>query len=338
MIIDLSAFIAEERPIWEELAKSLDRLDADAGAGLDLDGAKRLHYLYQRTSADLAKVSTFAAAPEIRTYLESLVQRAYGEIHETRKRPHRLRFKEWFAGTFPRTVRRHAGALWLAVIVTMIGALIGGLALTLDPEAKAALMPWAHLQMSPSERVEHEETEINDYGGDRQAAFSSQLMTHNTQVSILTMSLGLTFGLGTLIMLFYNGMILGAVAADYILAGQSTFLVGWLLPHGSVEIPAILLAGQAGFVLAGALIGWGRPESMRVRLRMVGQDVVTLIGGVAVLLVWAGLVEAFLSQYHEPVLPYWVKILFGAVELALLIVFLLRSGRRGDDSGKAQDA
>ena len=66
-----------------------------------------------------------------------------------------------------------------------------------------------------------------------------------------TMALGMTWGVGTLIMLFYNGVILGAVSADYILGGQGVFLAGWLLPHGSIEIPSILLGGQAGFILAG---------------------------------------------------------------------------------------
>jgi len=47
----------------------------------------------------------------------------------------------------------------------------------------------------------------------------------------------MTCGLGTIILLFYNGVILGAVVVDYILAGQATFLLGWLLPHGSFEIP-----------------------------------------------------------------------------------------------------
>ena len=71
-------------------------------------------------------------------------------------------------------------------------------------------------------------------------------MTHNTQVSIFTLALGMTWGVGTIIMLFYNGVILGAVAVDYIHAGQTKFLLGWLMPHGVVEIPAILIAGQAG--------------------------------------------------------------------------------------------
>ena len=141
------------------------------------------------------------------------------------------------------------------------------------------------------------------------------------------MSLGLTWGAGTLVELFYNGVILGAVGCDYVRDGQSVFLLGWLLPHGSVEIPSIVLAGQAGLVLGGAMLGWGRRARLRERLRAVAPDLATLIGGVALLLVWAGLVEAFFSQYHEPVLPYALKIAFGAVELAGLSAFLMFAGR-----------
>ena len=133
----------------------------------------------------------------------------------------------------------------------------------------------------------------------------------------------------TLIMLFYNGVILGAVALDYVLAGETPFLLGWLLPHGAIEIPAIILAGQSGLVLAGALIGWGESISLKARLRKISDDLVTLIMGVAVMLIWAGIVEAFFSQYHEPLIPYEAKIGFGVLELILLILFLTRSGKRG---------
>jgi hypothetical protein len=63
-------------------------------------------------------------------------------------------------------------------------------------------------------------------------------------------------------------------------------------------------------------------------LRAILGDLVTLIFGVAILLAWAGFVEAFLSQYHEPVIPYSVKISFGVLELVILTVFLSRSGTR----------
>ena len=209
----------------------------------------------------------------------------------------------------------------------MVGFLLGGFVIAADPGSKYILMPFGHLQGDPSERVAQEEKPGNDRLANAKTAFSSQLMTHNTRVSIFTLALGITFGIGTAIMLFYNGVILGAVAVDYILAGEAKFLLGWLLPHGTIEIPAILLAGQAGLILAGALIGWQQSLSLKMRLRIISSDLVTLIGGIALMLVWAGIIESFFSQYHEPVLPYEVKITFGLVELVLLTFFLSRSGR-----------
>jgi uncharacterized membrane protein SpoIIM required for sporulation len=163
-------------------------------------------------------------------------------------------------------------------------------------------------------------------------------MANNTRVSIFTMALGITYGIGTLVMLFYNGIGLGAIGIDYILDGQSVFLFGWLLPHGSVEIPAIFIAGQAGLVLAGALIGRGRRDTVAARLRAAGRDILTLIMGVAVLLVWAGIVEGFFSQYHEPVVPYWLKIAFGSIQLALLALFLFKAGKGGDEAVENRSA
>jgi uncharacterized membrane protein SpoIIM required for sporulation len=121
---------------------------------------------------------------------------------------------------------------------------------------------------------------------------------------------------------------LGAVCIDYVIAGETEFLAGWLLPHGSVEIPAIVFAGQAGLILASALIGWGNVVPLRQRLRRSSQDLVTIMAGVALLLTWAGFIEAFLSQYHEPTVPYWIKIAFGSIQLALLIAYLVLAGRK----------
>jgi uncharacterized membrane protein SpoIIM required for sporulation len=328
MIVDLQKFITEERTYWIELESILEKLDKKLEHRLDLMQLERFHYLYQRASADLAKLSTFSAEPNTRLYLESLVGRSYGEIHETRERTHRLRPLVWFFTTFPQTFRKHVRAFWISLVAMLIGAAFGGFVTLVDPDTKQLLLPFSHLHGDPSERVRQEETADTDRLEGGKTSFSSFLMTHNTKVAIFTLALGMTWGIGTVIMLFYNGVILGAVAIDYVQAGETSFLLGWLLPHGAIEIPAILLAGQAGIVLAGALIGWGQPISLRMRLRKVSSDLVTLIFGVALMLVWAGIIEAFFSQYHEPVMPYGVKIAFGAVELTILALFLGKSGRK----------
>jgi uncharacterized membrane protein SpoIIM required for sporulation len=327
MIIDLQKFITEERAYWSELEAVLERLEKKPEYRLKLGDLERFHYLYQRASADLAKISTFSAEPNTRLYLESLVGRAFGEIHETREKPHRLRPLHWFFTVFPQTFRKHIRAFWLSLLAIMVGAAFGGFTIIMDSSAKQILLPFSHLQGDPSDRVKKEEGVDADRLKGAKSSFSSFLMTHNTKVAIFTLALGMTWGIGTLIMLFYNGVILGAVAIDYILAGETSFLLGWLLPHGAVEIPAILLAGQAGMVLAGALIGWGKPISLRNRLRKISSDLVTLILGVALMLVWAGIIEAFFSQYHAPVMPYQIKIAFGVFELMILALFLGWAGR-----------
>ena len=326
MIIDLEKFSAANQPVWHELESMLDRIDESARAPLTLDDAKRLHYLYEHTSADLGKVMTFSAEPELRRYLESLVARAYSEIHETRGRARRFSLWRWFWRTLPQTFRRHVRAFGMSVAITLVGCAFGGFALAFDPDSKSVIMPFEHLQGDPSERVAWEERARGDHMAGAKASFSSQLMTHNTRVSILTLAMGITWGMGTIVLLFYNGIILGAVAVDYVLAGQTTFLLGWLMPHGVIEIPAILIAGQAGLVLAHALIGFGTRETLGARFRAVLPDLVTLIFGVAIMLVWAGFIEAFLSQYHAPTVPYSAKIAFGGIELVLLVLFLSRAG------------
>ncbi len=326
MIVDLQRFIAVERPFWAELERMLDRLEAEPDLRMTLSQLQLFHHLYERTAADLAKITTLSSEPETRRYLENLVARSYGEIHETREKQRRIFPLKWFFQTLPRTFRRHVRVFYLSVAITVAGCAFGGLAIAFDPEARPALMPFSHLLQDPARRVAEEEKATHDRLAGFKATFSVELMTHNTKVSIFTLALGMTWGVGTIIMLFYNGVILGAVAVDYILAGQTKFLLGWLMPHGVVEIPAILIAGQAGLVLALALIGRGSRASLRMRLREISGDLVTLIFGVGVLLVWAGFVEAFLSQYHEPVIPYEAKIGFGAVELVLLCLFLSKSG------------
>lgn len=328
MIIDLAKFIAAEQPAWNELDAILKRFEEDPNRALPLDQMRRFHYLYERTAADLAKLNTFANEPETRLFLESLVARAYGEIHETREKSHRFQPLLWFTVVFPQTFRRHINIFWLTLAITVAGCLFGGLATIFDPDSRHVTMAFGHDNIRPSERVAQEEKAKHDRFAGEKTTFSTYLMTHNTKVSIFTMALGMTWGIGTILMLFYNGVILGAISVDYIADGQGKFLAGWLLPHGSFEIPAILIAGQAGLLLGRALIGRGTRKNLVERMREISNDLVTLIGGVGVMLIWAGLVESFFSQYHEPVMPYVVKIAFGLVELTMLALFLWKSGSK----------
>jgi uncharacterized membrane protein SpoIIM required for sporulation len=325
MILDLERFVARERPHWQELEDALRPFEQDRFHTPTIDESLRLFDLYQRCAAALARLQE-AAQPELSTYLEALVARAYAQIHSVRRRT-RFHPLQWLTQTFPVTFRRQWRAFALACFLLLLGAGTGVVLLKLDKDAKSVLMPFPHLINDPAERVKHEEKERGRGLAGHQIAFSATLMANNISVSFTSMAAGMTFGIGTTLIVFSNGINLGAVGFDYMRSGQTKFLLGWLLPHGVFEIPALLIASQAGFVLASALIGWQSRLTRAERLRAVAVDVTHLCMGSAIMLVWAGLIESFISQHHEPVLPYAAKIAFGLTEFALLALFLIRSGR-----------
>lgn len=334
MILDLERFVKNGQPAWTELEEQLQRLERNPDRTLSVEELQRLHALYQRVSADLLRVQPLLSEAALRKYLENLVSRAYSEIHGTTKKE-QVHLLRWFLHGFPSAVRRHGVALALSTALFLGGSVIGGWLFAVNPENKRFLIPFSHLAESPAERVAREESDggidVTNYRG----RFSGQLMVNNIRVSLTTVALGATFGIGSALVLFFNGVGLGVVGVDYVREGQATFLFGWLLPHGSIELPAIILAGQAAFVLASAIIGYGSRQRRSDRLRQAAPTVLSLIGGVAVMLVWAGIVEAFFSQYHEPVVPYAVKIGFGLVELFGLAAFLWWGGRKEEAAALA---
>jgi uncharacterized membrane protein SpoIIM required for sporulation len=326
VIVDLDRFVAQERPHWQALEEALRPYDQDRLFRPSVEQSMRLFELYQRSVADLARLEE-ASHSDLAGQLSALVGRAYAQIHSSRRKP-RFRPVYWLMVTLPCTFRKQIRPFQLALLVTLIGCAIGGVLLKVDPNAKATLLPFEQLLGDPKDRVKQEEKDAAQKHPDQHASFAAMLMTHNAQVAFFSTACGMTWGLGTIILLFYNGVVLGAVSFDYVQAGQAKFLLGWLLPHGVIEIPAILVASQAGLVLASALIGWNSRIRRADRLRSVTSDVLTLAGGAGLMLVWAGLIESYISQYHEPVLPYAAKIAFGLVELAVLIAFYALAGRR----------
>ncbi len=326
MIVDLDRFLAQQRPRWQELDTLLSVYERDRLFRPTTVQSLRLFELYQRSVADLARLEE-SGHLDISDELSSVVSRAYAQIHSSRRR-HRFRPMEWLLITLPSTFRRQIAAFQMAVAVTLFGCLLGVAFLAWDSSAKEGILPFSHLLGDPKERVHEEEHRSKDPNGDVHAPFAAMLMTHNTRVALTSLALGLTWGIGTMIILFSNGITLGAVCFDYVRAGETKFLLGWLMPHGVIEIPAILIASQAGLVLASALIGWNSRVRRRDRLRAVSADVFTLAAGAALMLVWAGIVESYISQYHKPVLPYEAKIAFGGTELSLLIYFYFFVGRK----------
>jgi uncharacterized membrane protein SpoIIM required for sporulation len=328
VILDLERFQAQARPRWRDLESLLGSLESRPDRRLNPAEAEQLQDLYAQAAADLNRVTHGTLAYELRQYLERLVARAHAELYYAPPvRSEIWRPRRWLRifTAFPETFRRHSRYFALATLITLLGCAMGGLAVHYDPAAVDVLLPADYLR-DPGQRVHEEEQGDghHQHTVQTEAAFSAQLIQHNIQIALLAAALGVTFGIGTALLLFENGVLLGAVAVHYTQQGFGLFMSAWLLPHGVFEIPSILIAGQAGFYLARLLLH--RREDRNVRQSM--REWLVLVAGLAMMLVWAGLMEAFFSQHHAPVLPYAFKVAVAAAELVLLTIYLLVIGRR----------
>ena len=123
---------------------------------------------------------------------------------------------------------------------------------------------------------------------------SSQIMTNNMSVALMTFAAGVTAGAGTLYLLLFNGLMLGVIGMACALSGMSLPLWSFVAPHGVLELPAIVIAGGAGLRLAQGLLFPGL-HHRRGSIARAGADGVKLVLGCMPILVIAGLIEAFVS-------------------------------------------
>jgi uncharacterized membrane protein SpoIIM required for sporulation len=165
----------------------------------------------------------------------------------------------------------------------------------------------------------------SDNAGGVMATF---LMTHNVRVTFMAFAGGILAGVGTALVLLFNGVQLGAVAAVFANYGANLQLWSFILPHGVIELTAICIAGGAGLWLGSALLLPGR-ITRREALVVRGRESVSLIGGTAMMLVVAGTIEGFISPSD---LPREVKLTLAALFALLLVVYLAFAGR--DEAGR----
>jgi uncharacterized membrane protein SpoIIM required for sporulation len=327
---DVQRFVDERGATWRALERALADVDARGPGARGLEGARELGRLYRAVSSDLLVARGEQIDAAVVDHLNDLVARAYAHVHATRGARVR-RIANFFAREFPRLFRSEWRAVALAGLLFFGGAAVGAVATALDPRATAVLIPEDHQRRTPTERVAEDERG-EAASGDEGAAFSSFLFTHNIQVTFLVFALGLTFGVGSVSLLFYNGVPIGALAMQYHQFGEGQFFWAWILPHGIPEITQILVAGAAGLLLARGLWLPGR-RSRRDALADEARRAMRLVVGGMPILVLAGLIEGTISQLHAPVLPYALKLAFAAVVGVAVWSYLLFAGRGAVTSG-----
>jgi uncharacterized membrane protein SpoIIM required for sporulation len=290
---------------------------AQAGAG-GLGGLSRkelqeIALLYRQVAADLSVLRQDKTARAYAAHVNQLLARAHHIIYSGRKTNLGTLWR-FLKDEYPAIFQRQIGYVMASVGVTVAWGVLGAVLTSARPEFMRHFV--GPEMIATMER--HEMWTKAIVGVEPKA--SSWIMTNNLTVSFVTFATGITFGLGTFFYLAVNGLMLGVIGAACHQYGMSLALWSFVAPHGSLELPSIIIAGAAGFRLGHAMLF---PGALRWKESVArgGAEATRLIAGIIPLLVIAGCLEGFFSPSQAPV---WLKFTVGGLLFSLLLLWLFR--------------
>lgn len=292
----MADYLARNRKDWEELESLVMRARRWVG-DLAPEDLGRLDALYRRTVVHLAQASSRTTDKALIQYLNDLTAAAHSVIYLPPRRRFPAKVGRFLAQDFGRCVARTWRYHTIAAALIALGAVLGYYVSMTDLTAAYAILPAGEMRLAGATREQLEEIlrSGRDKGSGVKFLFSSMLFTNNLRVGLLSLATGILAAIPTVILLIFNGMILGAMTAVHHQAGIYGEWWAWILPHGVTELTAIALCGGVGLMIGRAVISPGL-RSRGESLRRAGGESLRVVGGVAVMLVLAAIIESYVRQ------------------------------------------
>jgi uncharacterized membrane protein SpoIIM required for sporulation len=309
-------WIAKRRPHWDRLALLLSQSGEGGSSGLarlSRGELREMALLYRQMAADLSVLRQDPTARAHAQHVNQLLARAHHIIYSGRKTS-LLAFFRFLHEDYPAIFQRQLPYVLASLAVSVAWGVLGAVITNARPEFMRHFV--GPQMIATMERHQMWTQSVISVA----PLASSAIMTNNLAVSFVTFAGGIVFGLGTFFYLYMNGMMLGVIGAACHQFGMSLALWSFVAPHGSLELPSIIIAGGAGFRLGHAMLF---PGELRWRESVArgGIEATQLVSGIIPLLIVAGCLEGFLSPSHVPV---WFKFTTGGMLFLLLLVWLFR--------------
>lgn len=318
-------FVSRRGRAWERLELLLSRAGKRGLRQLDADELFELGRLYRWATSDLAYAQGHRFDAQLLQYLNRLTARAHAYVYGSSVETGRARIARFFTHTFPQEFRKSWPYIGACVALTVLWACVAYAIVQHDPANANALLPeWlvpAHIGKS-----------LHDsnfgFGSEQSAEISSEIITNNIRVAILTFSSGIvTVGVMTIYLIVFNALMLGALGALYAQAGFGMDFWATVAPHGFIELTAIQIAGGAGLLIAAGVLLPGRlrrRDAVARNARRAG----ILMGGVVAMLCVAGIIEGFFSPLR---FPANIRLSIGILTAVVMVLYFALGGRSTAD-------
>lgn len=325
--MNIQRWIAKREPNWQRLDSLLRQIEKKGVNSLETKEIGELGNLYRLVKADLIRARTQNLGNSLIINLQALKNRAYKQIeieidininvdistNKNLRRKECLGIIKFYRWGLPAIVQQTFPYIALATALFVLSVLIASFYSWQYPNFMSSIVPSSIISKV---RDDGQLWTGSIAGIERAACY--EIMINNLRISLGAVLGGITAGIFTIYIIVCNGLLIGTVAT---LVGQNNLAYpfwAFVFPHGSLELPAILIAGGAGLLIAKAIFNPGKYRRLHVIKHHTCQAIQLLFAIVPMLII-AGIIESFFSS--NPNIPNPIKYLTGIVLFILLIIY-----------------
>ena len=301
-------FIEQNREKWAEFEEMLRQNHRDP---------EKLNDLFIQIMDDLSYARTFYPNRSVRMYLNGLAQRVFHNVYRGKRLP-LARFRLFWTDELPQLMWESRQALLLSFSIFALACLIGVVSSMIDTDFARVILGDDYVTMTLGNIEKGDPMAV--YKQSQPLGMSFGIAVNNIFVALRTAILGVLASIGTVFILMYNGIMLGAFQYFFFEKGllwQSALTI-WI--HGTLEISAIVISGAAGMVMGSGLLFPGtytRGQAFRLSVRKG----MKIFFGLIPMFLLAAFFEGFLTRYTDT--PAVVRALFILCSLAFVLWYFV---------------
>ena len=303
-----TSFIAQNEEKWSEFETLLKE---------DRHEPEHLNDLYVQITDDLSYARTFYPNRSVRMYLNGLAQRVFHNVYRGKRFPAE-RLRSFWSDELPQVLWETRRSLLLAFALFALSFAIGMLSSRLNPDFARLVLGDQYVDMTLENIQKGDPMAV--YKDSGPFGMSIGIAANNLFVALRTAIFGVLASIGTVFILLYNGIMVGAFQYFFVEQGVfwESFLTIWI--HGTLEISAIIIAGAAGLVAGSGLLFPGtytRVQAFQLSMRKG----LKIFIGVAPIIVLAAFFEGFLTRFTGTPAP--IRAAFIAVSLIFVLWYFV---------------
>lgn len=266
---------------------------------------------------DLAYAKTFFPKSKTTAYLNSLAAGFHQSIYKNKKEKTSRILKFWRL-ELPLLFRVYHKQLLYSFIFFMVFFFIGILSAKYDHNFVRLIMGDDYVNMTAANIAKGDPFGV--YKSEGSGQMFIMIASNNLYVTVREFLAGIIFSIGTLIMLFQNGVMLGSFEYLFISRGMGIQSVLVVFIHGTLEISSLIIVGGAGLVFGNSII-FPKTYNRMASFKRGALDGMKITVGILPVIVVAAVFESFVTRHTE--MPLWLSVTILALSLLFIVWYVI---------------